>query len=74
MIISLGDVCDSTFVGPLTPEQSLICNLQAGISYRDDLLSTSSATPAMPLNAGLGSGNIFLYVVLAVVVLGLLKK
>ena len=32
------DVCSPGFVGPLTDQEQTICNLQAGISYRDALL------------------------------------
>jgi hypothetical protein len=30
--------CDPSFVGPLTADQQTICNLQAGVDYRDALL------------------------------------
>ena len=77
MIVRLGDsACDPTFVGPLTQDQQTICNLQAGVAYRDALLSQDSAAaaPVQALTAGLGSGNVFLYAVLAVVFLGLVMK
>lgn len=72
MIVRLGEsVCDPGFVGPLTPEESLICNLQAGISYRDTLLAQQTAPP---VSAGFGSGNMWLWVVLAVIALALLRR
>ena len=40
------DFCAPGFVGPLSPDQATICNLEAGINYRDTLLSAPA--PAAP--------------------------
>ena len=37
------DFCAPDFVGPLTPDQQLTCNLEAGIAYRDALLAQQGA-------------------------------
>jgi hypothetical protein len=40
------DPCAPGFSGPLTDDQKTICNLQAGITYRDQLLSAPSSSTA----------------------------
>lgn len=45
-LAGIGDVCDPSFTGPLTSDQQTICDLQAGITYRDSLLSDATATSA----------------------------
>jgi hypothetical protein len=75
MIIRLGadPACDPTFVGPLTAEQSLICNLEAGISYRDALLAPDVSSP-VGSGTGMSSTSLFLYAIIAVIALGFIRK